>query len=100
MDQAKVLRGWLYNGLKKTHAEAGASGGRGKKSDAQNAHSFTTAEQLAEKHGVDPATIRRDAKLVEQLGDEGCAGSWRVKRLLTAPHKSATSSPRPSAWTA
>ncbi len=65
LDQSKVLRGRLYNGVKKEHGGAREASG-------QNVH-LKTAEKLAATYGVDEKTIRRDAKLVEQLGEDGCA---------------------------
>ena len=51
------IRGRRYNRLKKTKAEAGATGGA---SNGQNDQCLTTAESLAKQYGVSEKTIRRD----------------------------------------
>jgi ATP phosphoribosyltransferase regulatory subunit HisZ len=61
-----LLRGRRYNRAKQTHGgEREASG--------QNAHMLRTAEQLAEQHGVDEKTIRRDGKFAEACERFGIA---------------------------
>jgi hypothetical protein len=64
-ETASALRGMLYNGRKSTKAEAGAKGGSSK--DQNDTCLETTAETVAKETGVSPATIKRDAKLVDAL---------------------------------
>lgn len=64
-DQEALYRGRLYN-LRKLPV------GGDKKSNVHNEHSIgdngqTTAEKLAEEHGVSPMTIRRDAEFAESV---------------------------------
>ena len=61
-DQLSYIRGRLYNRKKK------AEGGRADRdlSGGQNAHP-KTAEILAQAHGVNEKTIRRDGKRAEAL---------------------------------
>lgn len=56
-DVASILRGRLYNRAKKRH-------GGDRRSSAQSEH-LKTAEAIADKAGVSPATVRRDAKKAE-----------------------------------
>jgi len=68
-DQAHVIRGRLYNRAKKTH------GGQ---------IPASTAEVLAIKYGVSPATIKRDGKIAEVLAknlEEGKAVLRGEKKL-------------------
>lgn len=64
-DQMSLLRGRIYNRVKK------ANGQRGPEKPDQNDQAFGTAEKLADEHGVSAPTIRRDgqyAAAVEKLG--------------------------------
>lgn len=63
-DQAALLRGRRYNRLKRTQ---GGTGANQHKQSAQNAHSAKTASRLAQQHGVDPATIRRDGQFAKAV---------------------------------
>ena len=68
-ETASALRGMLYNGRKSTKAEAGAKGGASK--DQNDTCLESTAETVAAETGVSPATIKRDAKLVDALSKLG-----------------------------
>lgn len=60
-DQASLLRGRRYNRTKKARGFEEPGPGRGK-TLAQSEPSFSTAEKLADTHGVSPATIKRDGQ--------------------------------------
>lgn len=62
---ASLLRGKMYNGRKKTKAEAGAKGGASKVQ--KDTCSESTAEDVAKQTGVSAATIKRNGKLAEAL---------------------------------
>ena len=64
-DDARLLRGKMYNCRKKTKAEAGAKGGASK--DQNDTCLLSTAEDVAKQTGVSPATIKRDGKFAEAL---------------------------------
>ncbi len=77
-EQMSLLRGRRYNRTKKTH------GGQ-RQASGQNVH-LKTAEELAEEHGVNEKTIRRDgefAAAVETLGIEREV----VASEITAPRR-------------
>ena len=88
-EQMSLLRGRRYNRAKKTHSEAGAmKGASDKMSEA------STAENLAQQHGVTSRTIERDGKFaeaVEVLGmeDEVAAGE------LSAPKAAIVEAAKP-----
>ena len=64
-DVASELRGRIYNGRKKTKAEAGAKGGTSK---AQNETCLeSTAKIVAKQTGVSAATIKRDGQYADAL---------------------------------
>ena len=65
-----MLRGREYNAAKKSESERAKLGGRpSKKTSGQNVQkiegSKTTSTKIAEKHGVNEKTIRRDAVRAE-----------------------------------
>src|SRR5690554_2508729 len=61
-EQMSLLRGRIYNRSKK----AANDGGKGRpRSVDQNDPRLSTAESLAEKHGVSAPTIKRDGKFAE-----------------------------------
>lgn len=64
-DDASELRGRMYNGRKKTKAEAGAKGGASKPQNDGCLES--TAEIVAKETGVSKATIERDGKYAEAV---------------------------------
>lgn len=67
-EQMSLLRGRRYNRTKKTVTNAEGIGGKsGKIVDYQNDKQQTTAERLAEQHGVSKATIVRDGKFAEAV---------------------------------
>jgi len=61
-DQARVIRGRLYNRKKKGH-------GGDRKSSGQSVH-LKTAESVAKAWGVDERTVRRDGKFAEAVAKE------------------------------
>lgn len=62
---ASELRGRMYNGRKKTKAEAGAKGGASK--DQNDTCLESTAEAVAKETGVSAPTIKRDGKYAEAV---------------------------------
>jgi hypothetical protein len=64
-ETASALRGILYNGRKKTKAEAGAIGGQANAEVALAPQD--TAKEVAKETGVSARTIKNDAKLVDAL---------------------------------
>jgi ParB-like chromosome segregation protein Spo0J len=82
-EQRSYCRGDDYLRAKRGH-------GGDRKSSAQNAHLiFPTAEQVAAKHGVNQATIRRDAEFaaaVDEIGDN--VGTAAKAEILAGKAKS------------
>lgn len=65
-DQMSLLRGRIYNRSKKTKAQAGSIGGTSKGQN-DTCLNDSTAEKVAAKHGVSPATIKRDGKFAQAV---------------------------------
>jgi hypothetical protein len=73
------FRGSEYNAVKQQHGGSR----RGRKPKDQSEPLVSTADQLAEKHGVAPMTIKRDsvfAKVIDKIVDE--YGDAEIKRKL------------------
>jgi hypothetical protein len=79
-EEASVYRGMLYNRTKKNNGFQGAGPGRGK-TLAQNEPVFSTAAQLAKKHGVSEATIKRDGELAAALEATGLTGEFIAGKI-------------------
>jgi hypothetical protein len=75
-ERRAYLRGKEYLNKKQAH------GGQVAKGSAQNAHS-KTAEQVAEKHGVNQATVRRDAEFAKAVDRIGAADPAAKESILS-----------------
>jgi len=81
-EQMSLIRGRMYERMKKAAGFQSPGPGRGKTLD-QNEPVFSTAEKIAAKTGVSPATVKRDAaftKAVDAL-EAGPAPGIRAKVL-------------------
>lgn len=74
-ERRAYYRGKDYLAAKQRH------GGQKAKGSAQNAHSVKTSSKVAKKHGVHPATVRRDAEFaaaVDRVGAENPAAKEAI----------------------
>jgi hypothetical protein len=104
---ASELRGRMYNGRKKTKAQAGAKGGASK--DQNDTCLESTAEVVAKETGVSAPTIKRDGKYAEAVATvaatvpeirekvrSGEVSKARVVEAAKTPEKAAEVISRPS----
>lgn len=77
-DAFRYHLGNRYNRTKKSH-------GGERRAKAQTEPLKTTAEKLAEEHGVNESTVRRAGKFAEEIDYSNCALSALNRRRASAP---------------